>query len=77
MRKIRQLGVANSGRLFVVCEDGSLWTAGPFEIGPPEWVALEGPPEGDVFKKELTIEEVGEKLAETGRGLIVGKGKKT
>ena len=74
MRKIVQLAVS-VGDLYVVCADGTLWKRSE-NVG--EWQHIEGPPEGKLDQKELTLEEQAERLRQKGgRQMVIGKGKQT
>jgi len=77
MRQISQLVVTAGGRLYALCPDGTLWTAGPFEMGHPEWEQIETPPEGNrLAERELTLEEQAEKLKEKHpQRMVIGPGK--
>jgi len=77
MRKVKALCVTNSARLFALCEDGTLWTSPPFEVGQPKWEPIEGPPEGRMFAEEETLEKKADRLRKSGgRGMIIGRGLK-
>lgn len=75
MRSVRQI-VITSTQVYAVCGDGTLWRSPLWEEGEPRWQQMEGPPEGDGMRKELTNEEVAEHLRKESRGMIIGKGKK-
>ena len=76
MRQITQIAV-HGHDLFAVCADGTLWRmAGEFDeegdSGYGEtWEHVAGPGEGIPGRREPTIDEMVERLRQTGRKFII------
>lgn len=75
MRKVVAI-TASGDKLFAACEDGTLWARSLREEATGSWVWLEGPPDGPVGQRELTNEELAERLRKRGRKMLLGRGLK-
>jgi hypothetical protein len=79
MRPLRQIFISKDAQIFALAEDGTFWTAmfgSEIAAQKLNWRQLNGPPEGNHLKPELTLEEQAERIRKKGgRKMLINRGK--